>query len=110
YKTCFDESLTKECLESLNLWHHREESPFNLSQGQQRRLALGIVFVTQAPIMVLDEPTFGQDRNSAIVIMNMIAQHCSKNHSTVIFTSHDSWIVDNYATRVITIEEIQHES
>lgn len=110
YKTCFDESLTKKCLKSLNLWEHRDESPFNLSQGQQRRLALGIVFVTQAPIMVLDEPTFGQDRNSAIVIMNMIAQHCSKNHSTVIFTSHDPWIVDNYATRVIRIGEIQHES
>ena len=51
-----------EVLGAFGLRHLADVSPFTLSGGEQRRLAIGTVVVTRPPVIVLDEPTSGQDR------------------------------------------------
>lgn len=104
YKTCSDENITRDLLEKMDLWQHKDLSPFMLSQGQQRRLALAIVFSIKHDLLILDEATYGQDRLNAIRIMNMIVEYVNKYQPATILTSHDSYIIDKYATRKLVLD------
>ena len=47
-----------EKLNQLGLWEKQEDSPFLLSQGQQRRLAVACLIDREIPILLVDEPTY----------------------------------------------------
>lgn len=94
---------TERLLEQMSLWQYKDLSPFQLSQGQQRRLALAILFSVQHKILLLDEPTYGQDRIHAVEIMNLIVDYAKENQSTVVLTSHDSELMQHYATRKVVL-------
>lgn len=98
FNTCKDENISEEILKYMGLWEYKDLSPFKLSQGQQRRLALAILFSIKHDLLILDEPTYGQDKENSIKIMNMIVEYINKYEPATIFTSHDSFIVENYAT------------
>ncbi|MGU3411683.1 ATP-binding cassette domain-containing protein [Microbacterium sp. M1A1_1b] len=51
-----------DLLQTFGLVHLADADPFTLSGGEQRRLAIGTVVATRPPVIVLDEPTSGQDR------------------------------------------------
>jgi energy-coupling factor transport system ATP-binding protein len=53
-----------ELLERLRLAHLAEANPFTLSGGEQRRLSVATALATAPRLLVLDEPTFGQDRRT----------------------------------------------
>ena len=55
---------TDELLATLHLTHLAGVNPFTLSGGEQRRLSVGTVLATSPEVIFLDEPTFGQDRNT----------------------------------------------
>ncbi len=65
-----------------------EAHPFVLSGGQKRRLSVATALVSGAPVLVLDEPTFGQDQARAAELIEMLIE---LNHAgtTVIMATHD---------------------
>lgn len=90
------------------LWLNNLEnrSPFTLSGGEQRRLALAAVLAWDPKYIVLDEPTAGQDRFNREVligIINMLLNH----GKTVVVVTHDVEFVAELKPRIIVINEGQ---
>lgn len=78
-------------------------NPFCLSKGQRQRVALASILAMETEILVLDEPTTGQDYNEGIEVMEIIRQLNHKG-KTVIIVTHDMELVARYAKRVIILQ------
>jgi energy-coupling factor transporter ATP-binding protein EcfA2 len=77
-----------ELLDRLRLGHLAEANPFTLSGGEKRRLSVATALATAPPILVLDEPTFGQDRRTAIELLQLLAALRDDGRALVLVT-HD---------------------
>lgn len=86
-------------LDSYGLKRYRNYSPYMLSQGQQRRLAVLSVLAGQQHILLLDEPTYGQDYRSSQAMMSQIREKAEKEKLTVLFTTHDEALAGQWAQR-----------
>lgn len=99
-----------ELLEQFHLTDRRENNPFSLSQGQKRRLSVATMLTNDQQILILDEPTFGQDYVNTKGLMTLLKNlnDCGK---TIIMITHDMELVLNYANKVILINknEVQYE-
>nr|WP_072536413.1 ABC transporter ATP-binding protein [Anaerococcus mediterraneensis] len=90
-------------LEKYGLDTYLDRSPWTLSQGEQRRLAVVIMVLMGKKILLVDEPTYGQDLENSIKIMDEL-KDLSKNAS-IIFTSHDKSLVNMYADEIFEIKD-----
>jgi len=82
-----------ELLASLHLDHLANANPFTLSGGEMRRLSVGTVLATNPAVMVLDEPTFGQDRATWCDLACLIGQVLDDG-GTVLGVTHDQDFID----------------
>ena len=81
-----------------------EKSPFELSGGEKRRVAIAGIIASDPDILVLDEPTAGLDPNGKIEIMNLIKRFHEKGR-TIIIVTHDMNLVLNFAETVIVLND-----
>jgi len=88
----------------LDLHAHRTSHPFLLSGGQKRRLSVGTALIEGAPVLVLDEPTFGQDRARAADLLELLAA-LNASGTTVIVVTHDLGLIGQYARHVAILDE-----
>jgi energy-coupling factor transport system ATP-binding protein len=80
-----------------------DRSPYRLSGGEQRRLSLATVLVRRPDVLVLDEPTFGQDRIGYEALLAILREHLDAG--TCLFAAtHDERFVADVATRVIRLD------
>jgi len=86
-------------LRRFDLVEHRDRHPFLLSGGQKRRLSVGTALVAGAPVLALDEPTFGQDRARAAELLDLL-RALNEEGTTVVVVTHDLQLVADYADRV----------
>ncbi len=86
-----------ELLKEFGLDKFRKYSPYMLSQGQQRRLAVLSVLAGQQKILLLDEPTYGQDDAMTQEIMKLLRRKTDTDDLTVIFSTHDKRLVKQWA-------------
>jgi energy-coupling factor transporter ATP-binding protein EcfA2 len=87
----------------LPLGRFGPRSPFRLSGGEARRLSLAVALIREPQVLVLDEPTFGQDRHGYEGLLEILADHVDAGASLVTAT-HDLRFVRDVATRTVTIE------
>jgi energy-coupling factor transport system ATP-binding protein len=80
-----------------------DRSPYTLSGGEQRRLSLAPALARSPRLMVLDEPTFGQDRRGYEALLAILRERVGSG-TAVLAATHDERFVDDFATRVIRIE------
>ncbi len=80
-----------------------ERSPFNLSGGQMRRVAIAGSLAIDPDILILDEPTVGLDPKGKDELMDLLVDIQQKTHKTIIMITHDMDIVANYAKRVLVM-------
>ncbi|MCX7938406.1 MAG: energy-coupling factor ABC transporter ATP-binding protein, partial [Thermoflexales bacterium] len=92
------DALATVGLEALDL----SRSPFSLSFGQQRRLAIAAVLAMQPSVLILDEPTAGLDEESAEALMARLAQLEPAPRAMVVIT-HDVQLAWRFATRVVLL-------
>ncbi|TFC95792.1 MULTISPECIES: ABC transporter ATP-binding protein [Cryobacterium] len=78
-----------EVLQRLRLDHLAEANPFTLSGGEKRRLSVGTVLATQPQLLVLDEPTFGQDLRTWREIV-VLLDELLREGTAVVAVSHDA--------------------
>ncbi|HET6672924.1 MAG TPA: ABC transporter ATP-binding protein [Agromyces sp.] len=90
-------------LRRFDLVAHRDRHPFLLSGGQKRRLSVGTALVAGAPVLALDEPTFGQDRARAAELLDILAA-LNAEGTTVLVVTHDLQLVADYANRVAVMQ------
>ncbi|MCC6034151.1 MAG: energy-coupling factor ABC transporter ATP-binding protein [Desulfurococcaceae archaeon] len=86
YKNCIDRAL--EVLKIFGLEDYAERSPYELSIGEQRRLAIASIVAYEPPIIVLDEPTAGIDYSLKLELLKILTKIIEKK-KTVIIVSHD---------------------
>lgn len=82
-----------------------EKSPFLLSGGQMRRVAIAGMIAINPDILVLDEPTVGLDPIGKIELMKLLKNIQKETHKSIIIISHDMNIVANNARRVMVMNE-----
>ena len=82
-----------------------ERSPFDLSGGQKRRVALAGVIAMQPQILILDEPAAGLDPRGRDKILQFINEYHKKAGVTVILVSHSMEDIVRYANRVLVMNK-----
>lgn len=80
------------------------KSPFELSGGEKRRVAIAGILAIDPDILVLDEPTAGLDVNGARDVMNLVKQ-MHENGKTIIMVTHDMDLVMRYCDLVFVLKD-----
>ena len=93
---------TLNCLRAVRLLERRDASPYVLSHGQKRRLSVAAMVVGEPDVVVLDEPTFGQDHQQARNLMELL-RDLANGGAAVVFITHDMRLVAEYADRTVVL-------
>ncbi|MFF5292870.1 ABC transporter ATP-binding protein [Paractinoplanes globisporus] len=89
-------------LERLRLTKLAQANPYTLSGGEARRLSVATALATAPRLLVLDEPTFGQDRRTWIELVTLLATLRDEGHAVVAVT-HDDDFVQTLADRTLPL-------
>ena len=84
--------------------NYYEKSPFLLSGGEKRRVAIAGILASNPEVIVLDEPTAGLDNKGKVEIMKVLTT-LNNLGKTLIVITHDMSVVQNYAKTVIVMSE-----
>jgi energy-coupling factor transporter ATP-binding protein EcfA2 len=98
------EKRAMEALKIVGLDRFLNRHPFSLSRGQRQKLAVATALLHSPPVILLDEPTTGQDRRSLQGLLDLL-ENLNKQGNTTIMITHDMDIVANYATRVMVMDQ-----
>lgn len=100
------EARAKRALELVGFpEEYYKQSPFELSGGQKRRVAIAGVLAMQPKILVLDEPTAGLDPRGRDEILGQIAHLKKETGISVVLVSHSMEDVANYVERIIVMNK-----
>lgn len=91
-----------ELLTKFGLINQAEQSPFNLSEGQKRRLSLAIALKQNMQLLLLDEPSFGQDQHNKLILIEQICK-LAQNGTSFIIATHDEEFSRAIATRKVIL-------
>lgn len=86
------DALTDELLTTLRLDALAEANPFTLSGGEKRRLSVATVLAVGPRVVVLDEPTFGQDRRTWIELVRLISRLVDEGRSVLSVTHDEAYL------------------
>ncbi len=98
------EQLALELLKEFGLEGQRSQHPYQLSLGQKRRLSVATAMVKEQQLVLLDEPTFGQDAANTFAILEKL-EAWRRQGTTIMMVTHDLDIVRWFATRVWVVEK-----
>jgi len=96
----------EESLNQLNLVSLADRSPFKLSGGEKRRTSIGAIWVRKPTVLILDEPTTGQDAAQKKNLANLITQ-LREHGKTIILVTHDIEFTSKYCPRVVIMKDGQ---
>ncbi len=82
-----------------------ERSPFDLSGGQMRRVAIAGVLVMEPSVLILDEPTAGLDPKGQLEMMRLFKRLHETKDITIVLVTHQMEDVANYADHMIVLDE-----
>ncbi len=82
-----------------------DRSPFELSGGQKRRVAIAGILILNPKVLVLDEPTAGLDPQGSLEMMSLFMRLNKEAHKTVLLVTHDMDHVMKYCDEVIVMSQ-----
>ena len=95
-----------ESLELVDLLDYYDHRPYEMSGGQQQRIAIARGLVAEPDLILADEPTSELDSETTHKVMAVLNDFVSKKGTSILLSSHDP-IVDEYVDRVITLVDGQ---
>ncbi|PWW44826.1 MULTISPECIES: ABC transporter ATP-binding protein [Paenibacillus] len=95
---------TDHMLEQFGLSELSGRHPYQLSMGQKRRLSVASALVREQHILLLDEPTFGQDARNTFAMLSQL-ERLRREGTAILMVTHDREIVKRYCTRIWTVDE-----
>ncbi|MFJ5964126.1 ABC transporter ATP-binding protein [Bacillus sp. NPDC093026] len=98
---------TYQLLEEFGLAKHAKAHPFTLSLGQKRRLSVATMLLFDQDVLILDEPTFGQDEKTAKELIRRLKER-QRQGTTIIMVTHDMELVDECADQVLLFHQGEH--
>lgn len=107
------EESIRESVEAVNLAELVEYSPLGLSFGQQKRTTIAAVLAMRSRILIMDEPTAGQDYANYRRFMNALCRPSepgegsllSRHFAATLFITHDLDLAVTFANRVVLVKE-----
>lgn len=101
------EIAVRESLELVGLDYEKvkDKSPFELSGGQKRRVAIAGVIAMNPSILILDEPTAGLDPKAHKEILSMVKRIHDERNITILFVSHNMGDVADMCSQVLVLHE-----
>lgn len=99
---------SEKLLAKLRLQNKSTQSPFRLSQGQQRRLAVASLLQRPVDLLLVDEPTYGQDIKQAWQIMQLLAEKATTG-TLVLIVSHDILLLQQFCSQIIDFNLYEKE-
>ena len=94
----------KDALKSVGLLAKTDEDPMFLGKGEKRRLTVASILAMNPKIMIVDEPTTGQDFRMSEDIMNLLGD-LNKAGTTILAITHDMTLVSEHTKRVIVMHQ-----
>ncbi|RLE64518.1 MAG: hypothetical protein DRN53_00815 [Thermoprotei archaeon] len=91
-------------LKTLDLEKYQDEWPLSLDRGKRFRVALGSVLAIDPEVIIVDEPTTGQDWNESLYICNLLKK-LNEEGRTIIIITHEMDLVARFASRVIVMHK-----
>ena len=82
-----------------------ERSPFELSGGQKRRVAIAGVLAMEPRVLVLDEPAAGLDPEGRDMILSQVKRYHKETGTTVLLVSHSMEDIAKYADKVLVMDQ-----
>ena len=102
-----DEEIRKRVYESMDYVGIKREleskSPFDLSGGQKRRVAIASIIAMKPEVLILDEPCAGLDPKGRDRILDLITSYQKREGNTVLFVSHSMEDIASIADRVLVM-------
>ncbi len=95
--------IADSMLERMDLKRFALANPYTLSGGEKRRLSVATLLAAAPRVVIMDEPTFGQDFKTWTAMVKLIAQ-IRDSGSAVIVVTHDDELVKSLEARVIRVE------
>ena len=99
------EQEVEAALRRLELWDKRDLHPFQLSKGDRQRLAIAAILVLAPEVLIVDEPTTGQDPRKAREIMDLLAALRRDRGTTIVAITHVMELVAEYCARMIVLHQ-----
>ena len=99
-----DAAAVDEALSAVDLAGHRERAVYALSLGEQQRLAVAAVLSMAPDLVILDEPTVGQDWGHMGRFMDAV-RRLNEAGSTILLITHDFKLVHHNASRVVVLDK-----
>jgi energy-coupling factor transport system ATP-binding protein len=96
------EARITQALETVGLADLADEDPLFLGKGQRQRLAVASILAMEPEIIIVDEPTTGQDQRMVRGIMELLRE-LHQQGKTVLIITHDMTLVANYCQRVVVL-------
>jgi energy-coupling factor transport system ATP-binding protein len=96
--------LARAMLDDFVLLRLAAAHPFSLSHGEQRRLSVAAMLVLGQRLLLLDEPTFGQDQRSATLLLDKLDALANAGRA-IVAVSHDMRLVAERARRVLVLAD-----
>jgi energy-coupling factor transport system ATP-binding protein len=94
--------LARAMLDDFGLLRLAQAHPFTLSHGEQRRLSVASMLVLGQKLLLLDEPTFGQDQRNATMLLDKLTA-LAETGRAIVMISHDMRLVAERAQRVLVL-------
>lgn len=85
--------------------HYLEKSPFDLSGGEKRRVAIASILAMEPEVLILDEPTAGLDPKGREMVLTLIKDYQQTKKNTVILVSHSMEDVARLADKVLVMNQ-----
>ena len=102
--SCKDKKIEDEIISLFKLESILNRHPQSLSEGQKRKLTIAIILASLPDLIILDEPTVGQDYESLKNMVNIINYWHQKYNNTIITITHDFRCIEALADRAIWIK------
>lgn len=102
---CHSESYAKKISDMFELEPLLDFHPHALSQGQKRKLSIATMMATKPEVLILDEPTVGQDYESLKSLVNNINQIHMEENNTIITITHDIRCAKALCDKVILMKD-----
>lgn len=93
-----------EVMELTGISHLKDEHPFSLGKGERQKIAVASILVLKPRILVVDEPTTGQDWAGINVMMDLMDTLHSRG-TTIVMVTHDMDVVAQHANRAIVLNQ-----
>jgi len=96
-------STIKEASEILHIEHLLEDNPYTLSKGQRQQIAVAAILCMKPDVIIVDEPTTGQDPIQSHQMMDMMRSLNRDLGKTIVVITHDMSIAAEYSDRIVVM-------